>query len=272
MSYAKLLIFVAALTAAVVALLAWGPTPSGERVIPGETRALYDGPISTWARVGADGSVREVGLTMALSAVENAPVDAHDASDEHNHAHAEPSVQADFPAAVKDATYFDHVSVDFVPSGHPPEPYRVPHFDIHFYGISTPTQLAIDCSDPTKPEASLLPADYVLVTTDGTPEGPADCVPAMGQHAADITSPEMDPASGEVFTKTMILGYYRGEFVFFEPMITRDYLLARQSFELRVPNAHQPGDQTQYPTTFRGLYNPNDDTYRFIWADFETRG
>ncbi len=272
MSYAKLVIVVAGLTAVVVALLSWGPTSSDQRVSMGETVSLYDGPIATWARLGSDGEIREVGLTIALAAVENAPVDPHDAGDEHGHVHSEPSVQAEFPAAVKSATYFDHVSVDFVPNGHPPEPYLLPHFDIHFYGISTPAQLAIDCRDGTTPEASLLPANYIVVTSDGTPEGPADCVPAMGQHAADITSPELHPASGETFTKAMILGYYRGEFVFFEPMITRDYLLRRQSFEMAVPNAYQPGNWTQYPTSFRGLYNPDDDTYQLIWSDFEPRG
>ena len=268
MNFTKVLILLGVLVVGIVVWLSWGPT-SSTQTIRGETTSLYSGPISTWARLGPDGDVEEVGLTIALSVVENAPVDAHDATDEH--VHSEPSVQAEFPAAVKDATYFDHVSVDFVPGGHPPEPYMLPHFDIHFYGISTPAQLAIDCSDGTKPDARLLPANYIVVTTDGTPEGPADCVPAMGQHAADITSPELDPTSGEGFTKTMILGYYRGEFVFFEPMITREYLLGRRSFEMAVPNAHQPGDWTQYPTSFRGLYNPDDDTYELIWSDFETR-
>ena len=271
MNYTKLLIFVVVLVAGVVAWLSW-PTDSSDRLVMGETASLYDGPISTWARLGSDGEIREVGLTIALAVAENAPVDPHEASDENGHAHSEPSVQAAFPAAVKDATYFDHVSVDFVPGGHPPEPYLLPHFDIHFYGISTPKQLAIDCSDDTKPAASLLPIHYILVTTDGTPAGPADCVPEMGQHAADITSPELDPASGETFTKTMILGYYGGAFVFFEPMITRDYLLGRQSFEMPVPDAHQPGDWTLYPRSFRGQYDPDDDTYRFIWSDFEPRG
>lgn len=271
MNLTKVLLLLGVLVVGVVAWLSWGPV-SSDRMVRGEATSLYGGPVSTWARLGSDGDIQEVGLTIALSVVENAPVEAHDAADEREHVNSEPSVQAEFPAAVKNATYFDHVSVDFVPSGHPPEPYLLPHFDIHFYGISTPGQLAIDCSDGTKPEASRLPTNYIVVTTDGTSEGAADCVPEMGQHAADITSPELNPASGQTFTKTMILGYYRGEFIFFEPMITRDYLLGRQSFEMAVPSAYQPGNWTQYPTTFRGQYNSDDDTYQFIWSDFETRG
>jgi len=270
MNLTKVLILLGVLVAGVVAWLSWGPVPTSDRMVSGEATSLYGGPISTWARIGADGVIREVGLTIALAAVENAPVDEHDSTETHEH--TEPSVQAEFPAAIKAATYFDHVSIDFVPGGHPPEPYLLPHFDVHFYGISMPEQLAIDCNDGTKPEAALLPANYILVTTDGTPEGPADCVPAMGQHAADITSPELNQVDPQRFTKTMILGYYGGEFIFFEPMITRDYFLQRQSFEMAVPDAYQPGVQKQYPRTFRGVYDAQADTYRLIWSDFEMRG
>ena len=271
MNVTRLLLVVAVLVAGVVAWLSWAPGPSG-RVVNGETGELYGGPISTWARVDADGVLQEVGLTIALAAVENAPVAAHDGNAVDEHAHSEPSVQVEFPSAVKSATYFDHVSVDFVPSGHPPAPYMLPHFDIHFYGISTPDQLAIDCRDATMPEASLVPADYVVVTADGTPTGSPDCVPVMGQHAADLTSPELDPVAPERFTKTMILGYYGGKFIFFEPMITRDYLLGRQSFEMGVPSAFQPSERTLYPRTFRGVYDRATDSYQLIWSDFELRG
>ena len=273
MNVTKLLVVVGVLVAGVVVWLSWAPV-SSDRWIQGETTSLYDGPVSTWARIDGDGNIREVGLTIGLATVENAPVGTHghEAGATTAHTHSEPSVQAAFPAVVKAATYFDHISLDFVPAGHPPDPYLLPHFDIHFYGISTPEQLAVDCSDATKPEARLLPAHYMVVTTDGTPEGPADCVPEMGQHAADLTSPELDRVNPQRFTKTMILGYYGGDFVFFEPMITREYLLQRRSFELAVPAVFQPGRTTLYPTSFRGVYDRAADAYHLIWADFELRG
>jgi hypothetical protein len=46
----------------------------------------------------------------------------------------------------------------------------------------------------------------------------------MGAHWADLLSPEF---SGSPFTKTFILGTYDGKVIFWEPMITRAYLLTQ---------------------------------------------
>src|SRR5579885_790159 len=41
-------------------------------------------------------------------------------------------------------TGFDHISVDWNPHGHPPPKiYGVPHFDFHFYAITSAQQMAV---------------------------------------------------------------------------------------------------------------------------------
>jgi hypothetical protein len=48
----------------------------------------------------------------------------------------------------------------------------------------------------------------------------------MGSHFVDITSPEFN---GGIFTQTFIFGSYESNVIFYEPMITLDYLLSKPS-------------------------------------------
>jgi hypothetical protein len=58
-------------------------------------------------------------------------------------------------------------------------------------------------------------------------------VPQMGAHWVDLTSPEFQP--GGTFTRTFIWGSYHGKFIFFEPMITRQYLLTHPGDLINIP-------------------------------------
>jgi len=77
-------------------------------------------------------------------------------------------------------------------------------------------------------------------------------VPQMGSHWVDVTSPEFQP--GGTFTKTFIWGSYNGEFIFWEPMLTLDYLLSKPDdlIDLRQPDAYQRDGYyaTQYCVTY----------------------
>jgi hypothetical protein len=46
----------------------------------------------------------------------------------------------------------------------------------------------------------------------------------MGNHLIDFTAPEFN---GEPFTHTYIWGAYGGSLIFFEPMVTTDFLKTR---------------------------------------------
>ncbi len=80
----------------------------------------------------------------------------------------------------------------------------------------------------------------------------------MGVHWVDLLSPEFN---GGVFTKTFIWGSYDGKFIFWEPMITLDYLLSRPNdlVTLRQPSAYQIDGY--YATKFKVSYSVNPKEY-----------
>jgi hypothetical protein len=88
------------------------------------------------------------------------------------------------------------------------------------------------------------------------------CVPEMGMHAV----PAAEASATEAFEATMIVGYYGGEPIFVEPMISQTKLLQRRSFEIPVPVVE--GLEGRQPTTFRADYVEAEDAYRFTFAGF----
>lgn len=151
---------------------------------------------------------------------------------------------------------FQHVLMDWNSHGHEPEfLYGLPHFDFHFYTISSEEREAItglpgNVMDPEPPASQYLPMGYIQ--TPGR-------VPAMGTHWVDPTSPEFQ--QGGVFTRTMIYGSNSGEVIFIEPMITLDYLLngAKGAFPIKQPAAFaQTG---HYPTQYSIRYDSQRKDY-----------
>ena len=112
---------------------------------------------------------------------------------------------------VKASTIFDHMVANWNSHGHEPGPYLAPHFDFHFYMISSATRLGITANDPLSVApipSGYLPADYI---------GPIGPEPEMGGHCVDVTSPELN---GSPFTHTFIYGGYNSKVNFYEPMVT----------------------------------------------------
>lgn len=260
---------------AAVGLAAWllttGPgstvgTDANETVF-GETGTLYEGAVTTWARLNADGAVTAVGATVEIATIRNAPTADPHTGEEDGHEHtAGNSLRVAMPATAQETTFFDHLQIDYNPAGHPPAAYEAPHFDFHFYGIDVATQMAIDCTDRTMPPDALVPADYQVLPPMPEPEG--GCVPEMGNHAIDTGAPELRQEDPAPFTETMILGYYGGELTFVEPMITREFLLEREGFGMSVPVPERVGRSTRYPTSFEAVYDEDQGIYRFVWSDF----
>jgi hypothetical protein len=93
---------------------------------------------------------------------------------------------------------------------------------------SRETRKAITCADSTKP--ATLPAGYSLPDMDLPEIGrlPGVCVPQMGMHS--LPTPTLTDTV--VFSGTMVMGFYQGRPIFFEPMIARAKLLERRSFSL----------------------------------------
>lgn len=159
---------------------------------------------------------------------------------------------------------FDHIDVGWGPEGHePPGLYDLPHFDIHFYMISVEEKMKIGFNDPAGeilPEPQYWPEHYF--PTPGT-------VPMMGKHWLNELAPEL---RGEMFTHTFIYGSYDGAFIFYEPMITLDYLLQQKSeeFEIFQPAAFQRTG-LYYPTRYSIRYDQKKKEYLIILDEMVKR-
>jgi len=66
----------------------------------------------------------------------------------------------------------------------------------------------------------------------------------------------------------MIVGYYGGLPVFFEPMVSRDLLLERTDFALPMPAVVGLPAGVQYPTEFRAVYETEAARYRLVFTGF----
>ena len=226
----------------------------------GECSDAFGAQVCTWAKVQGS-TVVEVGATVPLASIENAPKEA---------AMAWPPTTvatANLPESVRESSGLTHLTMYWEPMGHAPATYMVPHFDFHFYLIPSADRLTIDCSDLNKPAS--LPAAYSLPDETLPDEVAAMigvktlvgiCVPEMGMHAL----PTAELSSETPFRGTMVVGYYHGAPVFLEPMLSQAMLLERQSFDLAIPAV--PGLEGAHPTMFRAEYDAGTDAFRFVFS------
>jgi len=213
--------------------------------------------VCTWVLM--DGAaVLELGVTVPLGLVEAVPADA-----EMSWPPQELAAIA-LPEAARARLGIDHLGINWEAHGHPPDPFMTPHFDFHFYSLTSEQLLGVDCADESKP--SRLPPGYRLLDIDVPGLGMLVglCVPRMGMHAI----PEDDIERADPFTATMMIGYYRGEAIFFEPMVSRDRLLERSNFMLQVPKTGDLPAGIRYPTDFSAEYDAGKDRYRFVMRGF----
>jgi hypothetical protein len=160
--------------------------------------------------------------------------------------------------------------------------YTFPHFDFHFYTISLAERNAIDPSDPNyRTEANNLPTgDFVppfYIPLAPPPLQPADlAVPHMGFHWSDVRAPELqgllgNPDAYQQFTKTFIYGSWDGRFIFFEPMVTRAYLLTHPSVTTQIPVPAQYPQAGYYPTSYTVTYDAHAREYRVALTGLTAR-
>ena len=160
-------------------------------------------------------------------------------------------------------TAYQHAVVNWVPAGHGPAPYLVPHFDVHFYMITPQARNAISSADPAyatklalQPPANFLPAGYVMDTG----------MERMGMHWRDPAAPEL---SGQPFTSTYLYGSYDGKITFVEPMIAKSYLDSKPPLVKRAVKLPQLGSKTGYQATaYSIVFDETKHEYRIALVDF----
>ena len=159
---------------------------------------------------------------------------------------------------------FKWALLNYQPQGHSPVMvYGKPHFDFHFMTMDFiernyirvgPCGLLINCEDfvkAVKPIApQFIPADFITV-------GAAEA--RMGDHRVDVTSGEWH---GHDYTHTWIYGAYDGSIIFWEPMITVEYLKSKPytCVPIKLPEAYQ--ESGYYPTSYCMRYSPERKEYR----------
>lgn len=218
----------------------------------------------------------EVGIAMDEEALEGlpAPVDVPAGHHEHSETYI-------LPMPARNPTPYRFVMLNWNARGHG-DPYSAPHFDFHFYRIPLAEREAIDPADPDWavkaakfPDPAQLPVGY-RSSHELMKMTPAEAtVPQMGLHWLDLASPELPPRS-EPFTATFIVGTWDGRVIFDEPMITRDFLLARReagdTFAAAVPTVERRAPAGFYPDGYTVGYYGGAKEYRvaltgLAWRD-----
>ncbi|MBC8089865.1 MAG: DUF5602 domain-containing protein [Phycisphaerae bacterium] len=245
------------IASATVVLMACSDSPTAEpaKTFTGSKIAVGQGTAWTEMTVGQSNAIQEVSLVFTEDALVGLPGTA-------------PATEFVIPLP-SDApgTVFNHVGVNWQPQGHPPATiYSVPHFDVHFYLISTQERDAMTPADPNFAAKALkVPATNLVPVSYGPDPMP---IPRMGSHWGDGTSHEFH---GSAFTATMIYGYYDGKMTFIEPMLAKSFIESKPNYSatIRTPAAYPKAGR--YPTTYGVTHTAAAKEYRVKLGTFVAR-
>jgi hypothetical protein len=249
---------IAALVALALPLAIMGAALRGPSDSVSSSCAVVQGAeVCTWVAMRGEEAL-ELGATIPMELIESVPTDAEMVWP------PEQMGTVALPDEARRALGIDHLGINWEAHGHPPASFLTPHFDFHFYNVTEGEVARIDCTDLSKP--SRLPAGYALPDIDVPGMGlfVGLCVPRMGMHA--MVEGEVEETAA--FDASMMLGYYGGAPIFFEPMISRDRLLERSDFALSVPVVAGLPAGVRYPTKFRAEYDDTEKQYRLILSGF----
>ena len=244
-----------------VSLVLSGETASRERTLLGRPQAIGAGTVQGFLRLDRRGAPLAVGVTLSAGALDQLPqvpntvsrcfdLDRNGRYSSHECMGDEERI-LDLPVPPSSQLPFSWIMVNWNPAGHH-APYARPHFDFHFYMTDRRAVESIqpgrcgemvDCDAFTR-GTQTVPARYV-------PAGYIDVgavAPRMGNHLLDSQSPELKDSLP--FSSTFIFGTYEGRVTFWEPMITRDFLLTTREacLPIRQPQAFRRGGY--YPTQY----------------------
>ncbi len=255
--FRKILAATVVITSATAVFMACSDSPTEEitKTFKGSKIAVGQGTAWTEMTIGSANAVQEVSLVFTEDALVGLPGTL-------------PATEFVIPLpSDAPATVFNHIGVNWQPQGHPPATiYSVPHFDVHFYLISTQERDAMTPADPTfavkalkVPAADLVAASY---SPDPMP------IPRMGSHWGDGTSHEFH---GSAFTATMIYGYYDGKMTFIEPMLAKSFIESKPNFSSAIKTPAKYPKAGQYPTTYGVTHSATAKEYRVKLGTFVAR-
>ncbi|MBC7894265.1 MAG: DUF5602 domain-containing protein [Cytophagaceae bacterium] len=252
-------------------------SPAGNTRTYGPALALGQGTARTFVTTDQAGTPKTLGVALSEAAMTGLPQMPMPGM---------PSgamLVLQLPAAAVN-TGFDHVMLDWNPAGHEPEHvYTLPHFDFHFYQITSAVRESIMPTNPewaTKsgafPTAEYIPAGYVAGSVLAGVPAPAAAVPMMGMHWLDVASGELQPPpNNKTFTSTFIYGTWDGTFIFLEPMITKAYIESMKDkpagIILPIGVAQKVQKAGAYPNAYSITYDATAKEYRITLEGLATR-
>lgn len=260
----------------------------------GKSQKLGNGSVRTYVVLDQKdrGRPLEVGVAMTEDAMEGLPAGMAMSAEEMKKAGHTMMNTLLLDLPTKNPTPYKFVQFDWNPSGHEPAGvYDKPHFDFHFYTVSQDVRSSIVPSDPQyATKAASLPGlqfrspFYVDAATAAGAPAAAVTVPQMGLHWLDVRSPELqgmvgNPAGFKPFTKTFIYGSWDGQFIFDEPMITREYILAKRGAAdpavrdeiIPVSTAQRYAPEGYYPSAYRITYDAKAKEFRVALTQLSWR-
>ena len=233
-----------------------------EQTVRGRVEQIGGGTVQSFVTLDPSGAPTAIGVTMSAGALEQLPpvpntvnrcfdLDGDGRHTGHECIGDEERI-LDVPVDSSSGLPFHWISVNWNPAGHHNTPYAKAHFDFHFHTGDRGRVEAIapgrcgelaDCDD-FKVASRPVPARYL-------PKGYIDVgavVPRMGNHLLDSQSPELKDSMP--FTRTFIYGAYDGELIFWEPMITLEFLQKSPEacLEIRQPEGFRHAGY--YPTRY----------------------
>lgn len=255
-----------------------GSEPGSERIHYGEPVNVGNGSARTYLAFDAAGTPMELGVLMSPGFFDGLPsehsrsgrcfdLNGNGRIDERGECQGDYEYRLALPplAAQRPGVPIRWVAINWEPHGHvPPGVYDLPHFDFHFYIASEESVQAIgvgtcgifmDCAHFAR-ATQAVPAKYV----DHRHASVGAAVAMMGNHLIDTTAPEFAKPPRK-FTHTWIFGAYDGRITFYEPMITREFLMSRPNTcaAIKQPNAWQIAGY--YPTRYCIRYHQGADKY-----------
>lgn len=229
-----------------------------EGVYEGKSVPIGKGEAHTVVRTDANGQLQSVGVVFTEGMLDGLPAAA---------AGKDPDFPYPLPMPTKGPkTVFDHVVINWESVGHPPpKVYDVPHFDFHFYMVSSKEQQhtmyksEAESGDPAqKPAAGLMPAGYILP--------PGTAVPQMGVHAINPASGEFQ---GQPFTATFIYGFHNKRQAFVEPMVSLAFLQSKAAFSAPVSRPASYTKKGKYPSAYSVKYDQASKSYAVTLEDMQ---
>ncbi|QNJ29821.1 DUF5602 domain-containing protein [Synechococcus sp. A15-24] len=239
------------------------------RVVQGDKMNMGKGEVWTWTEVEkGTGTPRRLGITLTKSALDGLPADDEkpekgtlklkliDGSPWHNFEY-----EMLFPKEA-DRTAYNHMGLNWNPEGHGPleDVFFEPHLDVHFYMATTDYRHSITNDSMVDPDTEDLLVQNIEPPRDFLPEGyyraPNTSEPRMGTHYADMSSDQLKPHN---FSNIFLFGGHNGNIVFWEPMLTRKYLLSKPDFSAKIPQPKAYPVSGYYPLSYSVKYDTKRD-------------